>query len=159
MLEELMSCFHNKIEMKPILWRCRSVSIHFHSHTLDSSLLWDKKFFRTTKFLAIAFKYIIWAVLCSSSALGDIGTFRNRNVFYLEDRKLGLLSWQLFCPILCNGHTGKNKTWTKDPNLTLDFNAYGTLRFVSRDKVSEVDAISLEKFLSLDFCLYFQMLK
>lgn len=52
-----------------------------------------------------------------------------------------------------------NKTWTKNPNLTLEFNAYWTLTFAIQEKVSEVDAISLEKLISLDFCLYFQMLK
>lgn len=61
--------------------------------------------------------------------------------------------------MISNGNTEKNMTWTKNPNLTLDFNAYWTLIFAIWDEVSEVDAISLKKFLSLDFCLYFQALK
>lgn len=47
----------------------------------------------------------------------------------------------------------------KNPNLTVDLNAYWTFIFAIQDNVSEVDVISLEKFLSLEFCLHFHTLK
>lgn len=156
MLKELMSCFHDKIEMKPILWRC-SVSIHFHSHTLDNSWLWGKcslelwniglqlssKPFKQVCVQALHFGIFV-LLETEMFCILRIGSL----VYYLGNFLSSDMQWSYW-----------NMTWTKNPNLTLESNAYWTLTFAIQEKVSEVDAISLEKLISLDFCLYFQMLK